>query len=68
VPPSTIPDVPPLPRVLTEREFRTLERQNIEAALRQCGGKIAGASGSAKLLGLSPSTLAYRMKVLGVKP
>jgi transcriptional regulator with GAF, ATPase, and Fis domain len=68
VPPSNIPDVPPLPRVLTEREFRTLERQNIEAALRQCGGKIAGASGAAKLLGLSPSTLAYRMKVLGVKP
>lgn len=68
IPPSNIPDVPPLPRVLTEREFRTLERQNIEAALRQCGGKIAGTSGAAKLLGLSPSTLAYRMKVLGAKP
>lgn len=66
-PPSNIPDVPPLPRVLTEREFRTLEKQNIDAALRQCGGKIAGNSGAAKLLGLSPSTLAYRMKVLGVK-
>lgn len=59
--------VPSLPRVLSEVEFRALERHNIENALRQCGGKIAGASGAAKLLGLSPSTLAYRMKVLGAK-
>lgn len=59
--------IPRLSRVLSEAEFRALERQNVENALRQCGGKIAGSSGAAKLLGLSPSTLAYRMKVLGAK-
>jgi transcriptional regulator with GAF, ATPase, and Fis domain len=59
--------IPKLSRVLSEAEFRALERQNVENALRQCGGKIAGSSGAAKLLGLSPSTLAYRMKVLGAK-
>jgi transcriptional regulator with GAF, ATPase, and Fis domain len=60
-------NIPKLSRVLSEAEFRALERQNVENALRQCGGKIAGSSGAAKLLGLSPSTLAYRMKVLGAK-
>lgn len=65
--PSSSSDLPALSRVLSEGEFRTLERQNIEAALRESGGKIAGTSGAAKLLGLSPSTLAYRMKVLGVR-
>lgn len=69
---ALVPSEPPgailqLPRVFTDTEFRSLERQNLENALRQCGGKIAGSSGAAKLLGLSPSTLAYRLKVLSVK-
>ncbi|MDY3551687.1 sigma 54-interacting transcriptional regulator [Gemmata sp. JC717] len=55
-------------QVLTEAEFRDLERQNIRAALRKAAGKIYGPGGAAELLGLKPTTLASRMKALGVRP
>ncbi len=51
---------------LTYAEMKTLERQNIERALTAAGGKIAGATGAAALLGLPASTLASKMKVLGI--
>jgi transcriptional regulator with GAF, ATPase, and Fis domain len=54
-------------RVLTDAEFRALERENIRAALRRSGGKIYGTGGAAELLGLRPTTLASRMKALGVR-
>jgi transcriptional regulator with GAF, ATPase, and Fis domain len=54
-------------RVLTDAEFRELERENVRAALRRSGGKIYGAGGAAALLGLRPTTLASRMKVLGIQ-
>jgi transcriptional regulator with GAF, ATPase, and Fis domain len=53
--------------VLTENAFRDLERRNILNALRRCDYRIAGDRGAARLLGLSPSTLAYRMKQLGLE-
>ena len=53
--------------VLAEPEFRELERRNLLNALRRCDYRIAGSRGAAKLLGLSPSTLTYRMKQLGVE-
>ena len=52
--------------VLSEQHFQALERQNIENALNRCDWRIAGERGAAQLLGLSPSTLSYRMKQLGV--
>jgi transcriptional regulator with GAF, ATPase, and Fis domain len=52
--------------VLSEQHFQALERLNIENALNRCDGRIAGGRGAAQLLGLSPSTLSYRMKQLGV--
>jgi transcriptional regulator with GAF, ATPase, and Fis domain len=52
--------------VLSDRHFQALERQNIENALGRCDWRIAGGRGAAQLLGLSPSTLAYRMKQLGI--
>lgn len=52
--------------VLSEEHFQALERQNIENALNRCDWRIAGERGAAQLLGLSPSTLSYRMKQLGV--
>ncbi|MBT4521423.1 MAG: sigma 54-interacting transcriptional regulator [Halieaceae bacterium] len=51
---------------LTDAEFRELEKANILAALNHSGGKTWGKEGAAELLGLKPSTLAYRMKVLGI--
>jgi len=53
--------------VITELEMRELERRNIEAALRQCRGKIYGSLGAARLLGLPPTTLSARIKSLGIK-
>ncbi len=53
--------------VMTEPAFRDFERRNLLNALRRCDYRIAGARGAAKLLGLSPSTLAYRMKQLGLE-
>ena len=53
--------------VLTELEMRELQRRNIEAALRQCRGKIYGSLGAARLLGLPPTTLSARIKSLRIK-
>jgi transcriptional regulator with GAF, ATPase, and Fis domain len=53
--------------VIAERELRTLEKRNLENALTRCGWQIAGPRGAAMLLGLSPSTLSYRLKRLGIE-
>jgi PAS domain S-box-containing protein len=53
-------------RVLTQREMEELERQNIVAALEQTGWRVSGERGAASLLGLPPTTLASRIKALGI--
>ena len=53
-------------RVLTQREMEELERQNIVAALEQTGWRVSGESGAASILGLPPTTLASRIKALGI--
>ncbi|MBL8814345.1 MAG: sigma 54-interacting transcriptional regulator [Planctomycetaceae bacterium] len=53
--------------ILTEEELRTLEAENIRAALSECGGKIYGPNGAAALLRVKPTTLNSRIKALGVK-
>lgn len=53
--------------VLSEADFKTLEKQNLINALKQCEWKIAGKNGAAALLGIKPSTLAYRMNLHGIK-
>jgi transcriptional regulator with GAF, ATPase, and Fis domain len=53
--------------ILPDDAIRELERQNVLNALRRCDFRIAGERGAAKLLGLSPSTLTYRMKQLGIE-
>jgi transcriptional regulator with GAF, ATPase, and Fis domain len=55
------------PEVLTEQEIRELERKNIEAALKQCEGRVYGPNGAARLLDLPPTTLSARIKSLGIK-
>jgi len=52
---------------MTEEEFRALEKANLLAALKASAWRISGAGGAAELLGLKPSTVAYRMKRLGVE-
>jgi transcriptional regulator with GAF, ATPase, and Fis domain len=53
-------------RVLTDAEVRRLEADNIRAALRQARGKVSGPGGAAELLGMRPTTLASRIKALGL--
>lgn len=57
------PDAAPV----SEAERRHRERQNLLAALQQAGGKIYGPGGAAELLGVKPTTLASRLKALGVE-
>jgi len=57
----------PTTGVVTDEEMRRRERQNILAALEQAQGKLYGRGGAAELLSLKATTLASRMKALGIK-
>ena len=52
--------------VLTRADLRRVERENIQAALTQTSGKVFGTDGAAALLGMRPTTLASRIKALGI--
>lgn len=52
--------------IVREEKWKEQERENILAALQQARGKIYGAGGAAALLGIKPTTLAYRMKILRI--
>ena len=58
---------PPATTMLTRVEHKRQERESIIAALNQSGGKIFGADGAAELLGMKPTTLASRIKALGIQ-
>ena len=55
-------------RVLTAREVEEFETANLLRALRTARGRISGSGGAAALLGLKPTTLRSRLKVLGIQP
>jgi transcriptional regulator with GAF, ATPase, and Fis domain len=59
---------PKADRVRTDAEIRQLEADNIRAALRAASGKVSGPGGAAQLLGMKPTTLASRIKSLGILP
>jgi transcriptional regulator with GAF, ATPase, and Fis domain len=73
-PAAALPETRPSPlrehedRVLTDAEVRRLEADNIRAALRRTAGKVSGPGGAAELLGIKPTTLASRIKTLGLSP
>jgi transcriptional regulator with GAF, ATPase, and Fis domain len=52
--------------VLSEEDVRRFERENILAALEATKGRVYGRGGAAELLGLKPTTLASRLKKLGI--
>ncbi len=52
--------------LLTEDERRDRDRANIVAALEACGGKVFGPGGAAELLNVRPTTLASRIRTLGI--
>lgn len=57
----------PQPEVLSDLEFRQLERENMLAALHKTAWKIHGRGGTAELLGIKPTTLISRIKKMGLK-
>jgi formate hydrogenlyase transcriptional activator len=61
-----VADTASLPALLTDADRRDRDRANITAALQSCGGRIFGPNGAAALLGVKPTTLASRIKVLGI--
>jgi len=54
------------PALLTDEQRRDRDRANILAALEACGGKVFGPGGAAELLEVKPTTLASRIKALGI--
>jgi transcriptional regulator with GAF, ATPase, and Fis domain len=56
------------PAVMTSSEMRDHERANILAALEACAGKVFGPGGAAEMLDIKPTTLASRIKALGIAP
>lgn len=64
--PSTQRSAQETSTIQTIQELQQLERQNILLALEQSNGKVSGEGGAAKLLGINASTLASRMKALGI--
>jgi transcriptional regulator with GAF, ATPase, and Fis domain len=61
------PTLRPAPTILTDSELKRRERDSILSALAQTNGKISGPRGAAELLGMKPTTLASRIKALGLK-
>lgn len=54
--------------ICTDAQIRQLEAENIRAALTAANGKVSGPGGAAQLLGMKPTTLASRIKALGIAP
>lgn len=53
--------------VITEAQRRLRDKENIETALRLSQGRIFGPAGAAEMLGIPATTLASRMKTLGIE-
>jgi transcriptional regulator with GAF, ATPase, and Fis domain len=52
--------------ILNYGDLKHLEKENIIAALHQTNWKVSGRGGAAELLGTRPTTLASRIKTLGI--
>ena len=53
--------------ILRYADLKRLEYENILTALEQARWKVYGAGGAAELLDINPTTLASRMKALGIR-
>jgi len=54
-------------KILSEDDWRELQRMNILRALMRSGWRIQGEGGAAELLGLKPTTLRSRMETFGIE-
>jgi len=53
--------------ILTDKDMKAFEHQNIINALEACRWKLGGDDGAAVLLGIRPTTLSSRMKAMGIR-
>lgn len=63
-------DLQPAPdfsMILPHSAFKQMEKENIQMALEQTNWQVHGPDGAAELLGMRPTTLASRIKRLGLK-
>lgn len=66
---SGLAESPPTDSVVrTDAQIRQIEADNIRAALKAANGKVSGPGGAAQLLAMKPTTLASRIKALGIRP
>jgi PAS domain S-box-containing protein len=63
---DSLPKVQANEGFVTDAEMREQEKANILTVLRLTNWRVSGEGGAAELLGLKPSTLAYRMKNFGI--
>jgi transcriptional regulator with GAF, ATPase, and Fis domain len=54
------------PSAYRDATLEDVERKHIRKVLKRTGGRIRGNKGAAEILGLKPTTLASRMKKLGI--
>jgi len=54
------------PRSVAAASLADVERRTILDALERCAGKVYGAGGAARLLGLKPTTLYGKMRKHGI--
>jgi PAS domain S-box-containing protein len=62
------PGIEETPQILSDDDMQDRVRRNMLAALEKCNWKLFGADGAADLLGMKPTTLASRIKRMGLKP
>jgi transcriptional regulator with GAF, ATPase, and Fis domain len=65
--PGMAPDMSADPGFITEQEMREFQKKNTTTALEQAAWRVSGPRGAADLLGIKPTTLADRIRVLGIK-
>lgn len=53
--------------LMTDDDFRHLERQNLVAVLTKTNWKISGIGGAAEFLGVNPATLRSRMRTMSIE-
>jgi transcriptional regulator with GAF, ATPase, and Fis domain len=53
--------------ILTEKQMREFQQQNLLNALRETNWRVSGPDGAAELLGVKPTTLADRIRAHGLR-
>ncbi|MBT8098684.1 MAG: sigma 54-interacting transcriptional regulator [Gammaproteobacteria bacterium] len=65
--PRAVPETKAAPTIMTDDDMKDLARKNLIAALTQSNWKVSGSGGAAELLGVKPTTLADRIRTMGIQ-